>query len=195
MTASNHQVLNVKFRTPPSQPDRRHHEPQRNIRFKQMLEALDKFEDIIKGGVATFVGREGHWIDPLSQVTLSDFVALDADDADYSDTSQPASLSVSKSAKSRGRPKKKRIGEGKQKTTKLVQGTLTPVSTLENLKTLLGDDYSYKTIQQKSQSLSERTLPATKKAIVGIFTQDECETNIRYFFPQWFVTKAQKAIT
>ncbi|OWZ07877.1 hypothetical protein PHMEG_00019666 [Phytophthora megakarya] len=76
--------------------------------------------------------------------------------------------------------KKKRIGESKQKATKLVQGTITPVPRLEKLKTLLENDYCYKTNQQKSQPLSER---------------DECETNIWYFSPQWFVTKAPKAIT
>ncbi|ETN15982.1 hypothetical protein PPTG_06227 [Phytophthora nicotianae INRA-310] len=34
--------------------------------FGEMMNALEKFEEIVKDGVAHFVGREGHWVDPLS---------------------------------------------------------------------------------------------------------------------------------
>ncbi|KAF1785037.1 hypothetical protein GQ600_8184 [Phytophthora cactorum] len=36
-----------------------------------------EFEDIIKDGVAPFVGREGHRIDPLSQISMSCFRLVD----------------------------------------------------------------------------------------------------------------------
>ncbi|KAI9983810.1 hypothetical protein PInf_007885 [Phytophthora infestans] len=38
-----------------------------------MMNALEKFEDIIKDGVAPFVGREGEWVDPLSQLSSLTF--------------------------------------------------------------------------------------------------------------------------
>lgn len=37
------------------------------------MNALEKFEDIIKDGVAPFVGREGEWVDPLSQLSSLTF--------------------------------------------------------------------------------------------------------------------------
>lgn len=41
--------------------------------FGEMMNALEKFEDIIKDGVAPFVGREGEWVDPLSQLSSLTF--------------------------------------------------------------------------------------------------------------------------
>ncbi|ETO59242.1 hypothetical protein F444_22387 [Phytophthora nicotianae P1976] len=83
---------------------------------------------------------------------------------------------------------------GKEKTTKLVQGTLVPVPSLNNLVKLLDRDYRYIDIKSSTQSLSERSVPQSKKAIAGIFTSEESENDIRYIFPQWFVTKAHSAI-
>ncbi|KAL4103130.1 hypothetical protein PRIC1_006865 [Phytophthora ramorum] len=54
---------------------------------------------------------------------------------------------------------------------------------------------AYDGIQKSMQTLCERSLPQSKKAIAGIFTMEERETDIRYVFPRWFVTKAQNAIT
>ncbi|KAI9996933.1 hypothetical protein PInf_000200 [Phytophthora infestans] len=169
--------------------------------FNEMLAALDKFEEIIKDGVAPFVvalgtsgvaagttgeaavatGTDG--VPTGSQkgssvptVTEDTNRAKDVETAptsilskrqptssasENSDTSTPATFKISKSAKSRGRPKvrkqqkvsgkKERMTRGKEKATKL-------------------------------------------KAIAGIFTSEESEKDIRYIFPQWFVTKAQSAI-
>ncbi|ETP21930.1 hypothetical protein F441_04661 [Phytophthora nicotianae CJ01A1] len=124
--------------------------------------------------------------------------------SENSDTSTPATFTISKSAKSRGRPKvrkqqkvsgkKERMTRGKEKATKLVQGTLVPVPSLNNLVKLLDRDYRYIDIKSSTQSLSERSVPQSKKAIAGIFTSEESENDIRYIFPQWFVTKAQSAI-
>lgn len=52
--------------------------------FGEMMTALEKFEEIIKDGVAPFVGREGHWVDPLSQLSSLQFTP-DALDAGLSD--------------------------------------------------------------------------------------------------------------
>ncbi|ETL25241.1 hypothetical protein L916_20885 [Phytophthora nicotianae] len=97
-----------------------------------------------------------------------------------SDAPRPAAFTISMSAKSRGRPKvrkqqkvsekKSRIPCGKQKATKLIQGTLAPVPSLSNLVKVLDEDYSYSDIKEPLQVLSERSLPQTKKAITGIFT-------------------------
>ncbi|KAG6949592.1 hypothetical protein JG688_00014561, partial [Phytophthora aleatoria] len=37
--------------------------------FNEMMTALVKFEEIIKDGAVPFVGRDDHWIDPLSQLS------------------------------------------------------------------------------------------------------------------------------
>ncbi|KAG2928466.1 hypothetical protein PC117_g14305 [Phytophthora cactorum] len=120
------------------------------------------------------------------------------------DAPRRASFTISKSAKSRGRPKvrkqqkvsqkKSQMYRGKQKAMKLVQETLAPVPSLSNLVKVLDEDCSYNDLKKSMQILLERSLPQTKKAIAGMFTPDECETDIRYIFPQWFVTKAQSAI-
>ncbi|OWZ13808.1 Cysteine protease [Phytophthora megakarya] len=138
--------------------------------FNEMVAALDKFEDIIKDVVAPLVDRETPFI-------------------------------VSKSTKSRGRPKvrkqqkmsekKKRMSQGKHKASKLVQGTLALVPNLHSMVNMLDKAYSNNDIEKKAQVLSERPVPKRKRTITGIFTEDECEADIRYIFPQWFVTKPQ----
>jgi hypothetical protein len=122
-----------------------------------------------------------------------------------SDSSRPSSFTLTKSSKSRGRPKvrkqqklpakKNRMARGKEKAAKLVQGTLSPVPNLQRLMKRLDEDYNYNDVQKTLQTLSERSLPQSKKAIAGIFTVEECADDIRYVFPPWYVTKAQNAIS
>ncbi|KAG2763750.1 hypothetical protein PC129_g20341 [Phytophthora cactorum] len=38
-----------------------------------MMNALLKFEEIVKGGIAPFVGREGEWVDPISRLPSLEF--------------------------------------------------------------------------------------------------------------------------
>lgn len=77
MVASKHQVLNgtTKFKTACRRAPQIADIINRNGTsvFNEMLAALEKVEEIIKVGVAPFVGREGHWIEPLSQLSLSPY--------------------------------------------------------------------------------------------------------------------------
>ncbi|OWZ06195.1 Cysteine protease [Phytophthora megakarya] len=141
-----------------------------------MLAALDKSEDIIKDGVAPLVGREA---DPNESSTLDTIVSsmllltkrhITGSASDSSNTSQAAPSTVSKSTKSRGRPKvrkpqkmsekKKRMSQGKHKASKLVQGTLVQVPNIHRMVNMLVKDYSNNDIQKKAQ----------------------CEADIRYIF-------------
>jgi hypothetical protein len=90
MTARRHQVLNgtTKYKHVLERGKRIADIMSRNgtIMFGEMMEALEKFEVIIKDGVAPFVGREVR-VDPLSQLSSLSFTF-----GDNSATSGPADV-------------------------------------------------------------------------------------------------------
>ncbi|KAG2788635.1 hypothetical protein PC129_g23966 [Phytophthora cactorum] len=49
--------------------------------FREMMTALQKFEEVIKVGVAPFVGRKETWIDPLFQLSSLPFTSDNTDTA------------------------------------------------------------------------------------------------------------------
>ncbi|RLN06604.1 hypothetical protein BBJ28_00002807 [Nothophytophthora sp. Chile5] len=295
MAANRHQVLNgsTKFSTARLRATHIADIMSRNgtAVFKDMLAALEKFEEIIKEGVAPFVGRDGEgiaeWLDPMSQLSSilpdtepscpisptaptredaeSAVVAIaataatdpapevrlgavtavthrvtegasgvpavtcgvppstsDTTDASTtesttakrqltlschgsSDSSEGQTFMVSKSAKGRGRPKvrkqqkhaqkKQRMAAGREKASRLVQGTLVPVTDLRKVEDVIDSGYNYEDANAVLSSIEVRSVPPNKKAIARIITSDEAETNIRYVFPLHFVRKALSAIS
>ncbi|KAG2987178.1 hypothetical protein JG687_00016546 [Phytophthora cactorum] len=83
---------------------------------------------------------------------------------------------------------------GKQTATRLVRGTLAPVPSVRNIVKLLDNDYSYEEAHRLLPTLTIQDAPMTKKAIAGIYTADECTTDVRFIFPRQFVQKAKTAI-
>ncbi|KAE9068564.1 hypothetical protein PF007_g27641 [Phytophthora fragariae] len=245
--------------------------------FREMMNALERFEDIVKDGVAPLVGREGHWMDPLSLTQLSQFdltpttevvvkssettkVSSDTkhetehdsgDDPPLTQRSPvnpcssvtPATLQVPPTTHqvpagtarvtpvTSGVPpvpsevppgtlgvppastyqqqfirivaviparvrldEKQRIKRGKQTAAKLVQGTLAPVPSVQNIVTLLDEDYTYEDAHRALPAISIRDVPKTKKAIAGSYTSEECNDDVRFVFPERFVAKAQSSI-
>ncbi|RLN32096.1 hypothetical protein BBJ28_00016960 [Nothophytophthora sp. Chile5] len=82
-----------------------------------------------------------------------------------------------------------------EKASRLVQGTLVPVTDLRKVEDVIDSGYNYEDANTVLSSIEVRSVPPNKKAIARIITSDEAETNIRYVFPLHFVRKALSSIS
>ncbi|KAG2984347.1 hypothetical protein PC121_g8490 [Phytophthora cactorum] len=98
------------------------------------------------------------------------------------------------SERNKEKPRRGSELRGKQTATRLVRGTLAPVPSVRNIVKLLDNDYSYEEAHRLLPTLTIQDAPMTKKAIAGIYTADECTTDVRFVFPRQFVQKAKTAI-
>ncbi|KAG6945625.1 hypothetical protein JG687_00017176 [Phytophthora cactorum] len=98
------------------------------------------------------------------------------------------------SKRNKEKPRRGSELRGKQTATRLVRGTLAPVPSVRNIVKLLDNDYSYEEAHRLLPTLTIQDAPMTKKAIAGIYTADECTTDVRFVFPRQFVQKAKTAI-
>ncbi|KAG6950205.1 hypothetical protein JG688_00014258 [Phytophthora aleatoria] len=65
---------------------------------------------------------------------------------------------------------------------------------VRNIVKLLDNDYSYEEAHRLLPTLTIRDAPKTKKAIAGIYTAEECTTDVRFIFPRQFVQMAKTTI-
>ncbi|ETK71272.1 hypothetical protein L915_21460 [Phytophthora nicotianae] len=121
-----------------------------------------------------------------------------------SSSSEETSFFVSKSTKSRGRPKirkaqkqkekRQRMVESRKEAKQLVQGTLTPVTTPKSVARVLNSSFSYESANEFLSSVTVKALGPRKQVLAKVVAPHECSSDIKFIFTDQFVAKCRRLL-
>ncbi|KAG1694432.1 hypothetical protein DVH05_001234 [Phytophthora capsici] len=148
------------------------------------------------------LSRSSH--DETKQVAPPAKRALSDGGQPSSNSSEECSFFVSKSTKTRGRPKirknqkqqvkKQRMVNSLKEAKQLVQGELTPVITLSNVARVLKSTYSYESAYEFLSKISVKTMGPRKKVIAKMVAPSEALSSVKFVTTEQFTHKCRKLL-